>query len=176
MLDLPAALRAELKDPAGPVYTDADALLEDAGRPLVAVGDVVTHHLLGETVPDVALIDGMTKRTAVDEAVDRSAFDRELRIENPAATLSEQLLEALVEALDGDESTVIVVEGEEDLAAVPAIAIAPDGASVVYGQPDEGMVLATVDAETRAAMRDFLARMEGDREGAWRILGIERTD
>ncbi len=172
MLDLPEALRAELKDPVGPVYTDAAALLEAAGRPLVAVGDVVTDHLLRETIPDVALVVGMTKRTALDEEVDRSGFDREVRVENPAATLSADLLEALVEALGSEERTVIVVDGEEDLAAVPAIAVAPDGTSVVYGQPDEGMVHVRVDPETRAAMREFLARMEGDRAGARRVLGI----
>ncbi|WP_368409263.1 GTP-dependent dephospho-CoA kinase family protein [Halomarina litorea] len=173
MLDLPTALRAELKDPVGPVYTDPVALLAEAGRPLVSVGDVVTEYLLRETTPHVALVDGMTKRTALDEEVDRSAFDREVHVENPAATLSSDLLEALVDALRSDESTVIVVDGEEDLAAVPAIAVAPEGSSVVYGQPDEGMVLVTVGPETRAAMRAFLARMEGDRAGAWRALGID---
>ena len=33
--------------------------------------------------------------------------------------------------------------------------------------------LPTVDEGTRAAMRDFLARMEGDRTDAWRTLGID---
>jgi len=175
VLELPDALRAELKEPAGPLYTDVAALLADADRPLIAVGDVVTGHLLTETVPDVALVDGKTEREALADAetVDRTAFDRVVRVSNPAAALSEDLLVALADAIDSEAETLLVVEGEEDLAAVPAIAAAPDGASVVYGQPGEGMVLATVDAETRTAMREFLARMEGDPAGARRALGID---
>lgn len=177
MLELPDALRAELKDPVGPVYTDPAALLADAGRPLIAVGDVVTAHLLTETTPDVALVDGKTEREALadDRRVDRDAFDRVVYVRNPAATLSEELLVELADALADDAATLLVVEGEEDLAAVPAIAAAPSGASVVYGQPGEGMVLAAVDTETRAAMLEFLERMEGDPQGARRALGIAQN-
>jgi uncharacterized protein (UPF0218 family) len=176
VLELPDALRAELKDPVGPVYTDPAALLADAGRPLIAVGDVVTAHLLTETTPDVALVDGKTEREALadDRRVDRDAFDRVVHVRNPAATLSEELLAQLADALGDDAATLLVVEGEEDLAAVPAIAAAPSGASVVYGQPGEGMVLAAVDSETRAAMLEFIERMEGDPRGARRALGIAR--
>lgn len=170
MLSLPDALRSELKEPSGPIYTDPQSILEATGTPIIAVGDVVTDHLLSVTVPYVACVDGLTKRTALDESVDLSPFDQRLDVENPAATLSEGLLEALRAALDADETTVIVVDGEEDLVAVPAIVAAPLGASVVYGQPDEGMVLATVDEELTVEMRDLLSRMEGDHETALGIL------
>ncbi|WP_254545596.1 GTP-dependent dephospho-CoA kinase family protein [Halomarina pelagica] len=174
MLRLPDALRADLKDPVGPIYTDPSTLLADAGDgPLIAVGDVVTEHLLRETVPDVALVDGQTKRTPLDERVDLSPFDREVRVENPAATLSRDLLVALREGLAGGETVAVVVDGEEDLAAVPAIAVAPLGATVVYGQPDEGMVLVVVDETVRADMREFLGRMEGDVVAAEAALGFE---
>jgi hypothetical protein len=175
MLDLPDALRTELKEPAGPLHTDAADLLVDAGRPLVAVGDVVTRHLLTETTPDVALVDGRTEREALAAAdrVDPETFDDVVRVENPAATLSRALLTALADALDAEATTLLVVDGEEDLAAVPAVAAAPDGASVVYGQPDEGMVHVRVDEESRAAMRGLLDRMDGDREGAYAVLGVE---
>lgn len=170
MLSLPDSLRSELKEPSGPIYTDPQLMLEAAGFPIIAVGDVVTDHLLSETVPNVACVDGMTKRTTLDESVELSSFDHRIDVENPAATLSEELLEALGAALDADGTTVIVVDGEEDLVAVPAIVAAPLGASVVYGQPDEGMVLATVDEELTVEMRDLLSRMDGDHETALAIL------
>jgi uncharacterized protein (UPF0218 family) len=170
VLILPDALRSELKEPSGPIYTDPQTMLEAAGTPIIAVGDVVTDHLLSVTVPHVASVDGLTKRTALDESVDLSPFDHRIDVENPAATLTEPLLKALSEALDADGATVIVVDGEEDLVAVPAIVAAPSGASVVYGQPDEGMVLATVDEELTAKMRDLLSRMEGDHGAALEIL------
>ena len=176
VVELQQSLRSELKEPLGPLYTDADELLAASGRPLVAVGDVVTCHLLdADETPDVALVDERTKRSAVDETVaetiaDAEGFNRELPVSNPAATLTADLLSALREALDTDEATLIRVDGEEDLAALPAVAIATDSASVVYGQPGEGMVLVTVDDQSRSRTRELLDRMAGDTDRLWAIL------
>ncbi|RRJ27820.1 GTP-dependent dephospho-CoA kinase family protein [Halocatena pleomorpha] len=175
MLTLPRSLRAELKDPLGPVYTDPEALFETAGTPIVAVGDVVTEHLLSVTTPSVALVDGQTKRTPLDTPVDLTPFDRKHAVENPAATLSREMLETLSQAIDDGETTAIVVDGEEDLAALPAIIAAPLGASVVYGQPDAGMVLVTVEEQTRSTVCELLTRMDGDHEAVLGLLeGAER--
>jgi Uncharacterized protein conserved in archaea len=118
-------------------------MLAAAGEPLVTVGDVVTYHVLeAGVVPFVALVDDRTERTAVDDRVaDRVAaatFDREVTATNPAATLTAELLSALRAALDSDETTLVGVDGEEDLATLPAVVAAPANGSVVYGQPGEG--------------------------------------
>lgn len=177
VVTLQQSLRGELKEPFGPLYTDAETLLTDVTGPLLAVGDIVTYHLVRTgQVPDVALVDGHTKRSAVEdhvqEAIDSGVFDREVRVSNPPATLSADLLTALRDALDADGSTIVVVDGEEDLAALPAIVAAPTGASVVYGQPDEGMVLVACDAETVDEVRDLLARMDGNTDRLWELLGL----
>lgn len=166
-LSLPAALRHELKDPMGPIETDAERLLEAVDGPLIAVGDVVTYHLLqADRRPDVALVDGQTKREAVDAGIDRVVRNVEgghtLCVTNPPGVLTESLLTALANALETHEPTTIFVDGEEDLAVLPALLAAPDGASVVYGQPDEGMVHVVVDVSTRARARDLLERFDGD--------------
>lgn len=176
MLSLPRSLRPELKEPLGPVYTDPQVLVDDAGTPIVAVGDVVTDHLLSVLTPSVALVDGQTKRTPLETPVDLSPFDRRLTVENPAATLSRTLLEALVESVDADETTAIVVDGEEDLATLPAVVATPSGGSVVYGQPGVGMVLTTVDASTQAHVRELLTRMDGDHGTALQLLGVSEHD
>jgi uncharacterized protein (UPF0218 family) len=165
LAELPDELRSELKEPLGAVYTDVEALLADAGDPIVAVGDMVTYHLIrADRWPDVALVDGKTKREAVErevaEAID--GFDHRLDLVNPAATLTDELLAALVDALGRPGTVVLTVEGEEDLAALPAVLAAPDGAAVVYGQPNEGMVLATADGALRERSRELLTAMEGD--------------
>jgi uncharacterized protein (UPF0218 family) len=180
VVELQQQLRSELKDPLGPIYTGADELLADSSPPLIAVGDIVTYHLtqVGRT-PDVALVDGRTKRSAVDdhiqEAIDGDRFDREVRVTNPPGTLSAGLLSALREAIDAadETSTVIVVDGEEDLAALPAVVAAPTGASVVYGQPDEGMVLVDCGGEAVDRMFSLLAQMEGSTGRLWDLLGVD---
>lgn len=175
LLELPEHLRAELKDPLGGIYADADALLSAGGDPVVAVGDIVTYHLLrADRRPDVAVIDGKTEREAVEREVLEAieGFDRTVEVENPPATLTADLLGELRAAVERDGTTVVDVDGEEDLAALPAVLVAPDGASVVYGQPDEGMVLGLVDDGLRTRVRDLLDRMAGDHERAYEILGL----
>ncbi|WP_172977335.1 GTP-dependent dephospho-CoA kinase family protein [Halosegnis longus] len=173
MLELPADLRSELKDPLGPIYQDADELLAAAGEPVVAVGDIVTYHLLeAGYYPALALVDGKTKRERVRESVREATtgFDARIELESPAGALSEAILEVLTAERDGP--TLVEVLGEEDLAALPAVLVLPDRASVVYGQPDEGMVLATVTPELREQVRELLDSFVGNHERAYEILGV----
>ena len=169
-------MRGELKEPLGPVFTDTERLLAAVEGPLVAVGDIVTYHFEQAGVtPDVAVVDGLTKRETVDAEIRAAVPDDADRItvENPAGTLSADLLTALRHALDSEAETVIAVDGEEDLVALPAILAAPLGASVVYGQPDEGMVHVTVTEEIRAEMADLLGRMDGNVSRLTEILRVD---
>lgn len=173
LLELPADLRSELKEPLGPIYQDADELLAAAGEPVVAVGDIVTYHLLeAGYYPALALVDGKTKRERVRESVREATtgFGERIELESPAGALSAAILEALVAERGG--STLVEVLGEEDLAALPAVLVLPDGASVVYGQPDQGMVLATVTPELREQVRELLDSFVGNHERAYEILGV----
>jgi uncharacterized protein (UPF0218 family) len=176
VLTLPPELRSAFKEPFGPVFSDAEPLLSDAGRPIVAVGDVVTYHLReAGHEPHVAVIDGRTEREAVTEEI-RSALsdagDRRIEVVNEPAELSRELLLAIRDAVDAEENTLLLVEGEEDLATLPAVLATPLGGSVVYGQPGEGMVLIDVTEENRATMRDLLVRFDGDADAALATLGL----
>ena len=188
MLSLPAALRSELKDPLGEVFTDPAALLSaaDTHSPdathstLISVGDVVTARLLeADRQPDVAAIDGRTEREPIDDEIDAildGLTGRRVRVENESATLSESLLTALRDGIRGETDHVTIsVDGEEDLAALPAIVIADTGSSVVYGQPGEGMVHVAVDDAVTETARDLLARFDGDTDAALTLLDAEET-
>lgn len=184
MLTLPEGLRDAFREPLGPVYTDAEVLLArvDEARtthdapdaPIVAVGDVVSYHLReAGCEPDVSLVDGRTEREAVDPEIRSTlagAGDRRVSVENPAGKLSSELFAALRDALDAGDSVVIDVVGEEDLAALPAIAAAPAGSSVVYGQPGEGMVHVVVTGDTAAEARALLRQFDGDVDAALAVL------
>ncbi|WP_224333663.1 GTP-dependent dephospho-CoA kinase family protein [Haloprofundus halobius] len=176
MLRLPDDLRGAFKEPLGPVYTDTERLLSETEGPIIAVGDVVTYHLrTADRDPDVAVVDGKTKREAVGDGIRRvlSGDNPRIEVENPAATLSRELLAALRDAVARDENTVVVVtEGEEDLATLPAILVAPVGSLVVYGQPDEGMVGVAVTPEAKAEARELMAQFEGDTEAGFETLGV----
>ena len=179
MLSLPSDLRGAFKDPFGPVYTDAAALLDDAGRPVIAVGDVVTYHLLeAGHRPAVAVVDGRTEREAVDEKVRETVSDHETvrKVANPPGALETSLLTALADAVNAESPITIVVDGEEDLATLPGVLVAPLGGTVVYGQPGEGMVSVAVTDGAKAEMRSLLREFEGDVAGALAALGVDGTD
>jgi len=184
VLALPDSLRSAFKEPFGPVHTDTEQLLsaveETAAEsdtdapPLIAVGDVVSYHLCtGGRQPDVMLIDGKTEREAVDSEIETRLAEPPgtvKTVHNPPAELSEELLVTLRAAIDADEPVTIRVDGEEDLATLPAIVAAPLGSSVVYGQPGEGMVhVAVTDAQRRDG-RQLLAQFDGDTDGALAIV------
>lgn len=178
---LPESMRGELKEPLGGVTTDVDEeRLRGDGR-VVAVGDMVAHHLIeGGVVPDVAVVDGRTKREEVDEEVVESwsALPIFRRVENEPGTVSRGLVVALREALgeEGEREDVLVeVEGEEDLAVLPALVLADEGDTVLYGQPGEGMVYVEVNSEKSAHALDLLRRMDGDEGALERALGLRNS-
>ncbi|MFB6229447.1 MAG: GTP-dependent dephospho-CoA kinase family protein [Halobacteriales archaeon] len=170
-LELPKSLRADLKEPLGPVETDVETLLASIDGPLITVGDIVTYHIEAAGVsPAVALFDDRTEREPVAEEIEAALSNADASVANPAGTLTHELLSAIRAAIDDDAPVAIRVAGEEDLATLPAIVAAPDGASVAYGQPGEGMVHVRVTPETRSRARDLLERMDGDPEHALTVL------
>ena len=176
VLVLPDELRAAFKDPMGRVYTDPARLRGELGTPVVAVGDVVTRHLTDAGArPDLAVVDWVTERERLP-AADRpgiEGYDGRIDVANPAAVLTGDLLAAIGEGIERDGTTVIVVDGEEDLVTLPALVAAPTDASVVYGQPGEGMVHVPVDDAASGRARDLLGRMDGDHDRLWELLGVE---
>lgn len=176
VLTLPDEMRAAFKDPLGPVYTDANRLREELGNPVIAVGDVVTRHLTqADARPNLAVIDWVTEREELTETErpDIDGYDERIDVTNPAAVLTDDLLRALQMGVEQDGTTVIVVDGEEDLATLPALVVAPDGASIVYGQPGEGMVHVRIDNGVKERARELLSRMDGDHDRLWNTLGVE---
>ncbi|HLE97053.1 MAG TPA: DUF359 domain-containing protein [Candidatus Thermoplasmatota archaeon] len=175
MYTLPDHLRPALAEPLGPVLPDEEGVARAAaaaerGTVVVAVGDVTTARLLaGGVVPRVMVVDGRTKRGEPTPGL--ATWLRSLsatpvvRVSNPPARITEELWRTLATALasatgGAKGATIIEVDGEEDLAALPAALLAPDGALVCYGQPDRGMVVATVDDALRNRVRKFLSQME----------------
>lgn len=175
VLTLPEDARGEFKDPFGPVFTEVDDLLAAHSPPIVTVGDIVTFHFeQADHQPAVAFVDGRTKREQAPDAVRAELDDRPNRVDvwNPAGVITADLLGAIGDALEVDDPTTIVVDGEEDLATVPVVLVAPPGSTVVYGQPDEGMVAIDVTEDNRESFRDLLSTFDGDVERALELLGV----
>ena len=163
-LILPEAMRAELARPLGRVLRGSSFL--DAarrGKPLVAVGDVVTATLIrAERPPDIAIVDFRTKRAQTPESQRLLATSpgKVVKVSNPAGRIAASAWRAVREAFKSGGRVRVEVRGEEDLLALVAIALAPDGAAIAYGQPGEGAVVVRVDAKARGLVKSILERMQ----------------
>lgn len=156
MLILPEEHRKLFKDPFGVLYRSMDEILPlIEGKEVYTVGDVVTHNLRKKGItPAVAVVDGYTMRSPCSRM---PVTDGEsLQVKNPAGTLTDDLVRALEHAVRNPPTTVIV-DGEEDLAVIPLVLNAHDGAIVLYGQPHQGVVFRTIDSEARKAAQRLLA-------------------
>jgi len=170
LLLLPDELRSSLKEPLGRLYKgnglECITAMEKEllfAKKVVAIGDMTAFYLLkASIVPDLLVVDNKTKRMQVSdhitEMLDHESY-KTIRVKNPAATISKDLIDLIQDSLNSDEHVKIVVEGEEDLATLPAILCAPMGSVVVYGQPDEGSVLVNVTPERKLYIEEFMKRM-----------------
>lgn len=170
LLILPDELRSLLKEPLGRLcrgdglecVSAMETELRIASK-IVAVGDMTAFYLLkASIVPDLLVVDNKTKRMPVSdhvlESLEHESYKTKM-VKSPAATLSYDLIELIRRSLEGEERIKIVVEGEEDLATLPAILYAPMGSVVVYGQPNEGSVIVDVTAERKRHIEEFMKQM-----------------
>lgn len=127
---------------------------------IVSVGDRVTETLgkLGR-VPDVQIVDSRENRREREPPDVPHA--RSIRVRNPPATITDDAIRGIEEAFRGKKPARVLVDGEEDLLAIPAVVFAPISAIVLYGQPGVGIVIVRVSAASRARNRALLAEMAG---------------
>ncbi len=163
-------LRVVLKDPLGQLVPNEERtksrLDQLISLPLVVVGDVsATVMSKMGYVPALILVDNHTKRGKEIPTLIVSPT-RIIKVVNPAGMLGGELFEAMEEAIraieigEVDGTILIEVEGEEDLSTLAAIKLLPEGSTVVYGQPDAGLVVVNVDDEIKKRINEMLQEME----------------
>ncbi len=165
---LPETLRGELARPRGTLVKgkedEVSKRVSDFVRKrglckVITVGDVVTRSMVSAGVkPDLSIIDGKTLRGPKEKI--NYAVDKTYRLVNPAGLIAADAWKAIGKALKDNRKIMIVVEGEEDLLGIPVVLLAPTGSLMLYGQPNEGIVIVEVNNEVRKITRDMLSRME----------------
>lgn len=82
------------------------------------------------------------------------------KVSNPPGLITDELWDAIEESYGSQKKVRIEVDGEEDLAALPAIYLAPSGTNVLYGLPSRGIVLVKVGNDEKDKVLSFLKKME----------------
>jgi uncharacterized protein (UPF0218 family) len=160
--------RTKLKEPFGILIQGSfdqttikiKELLETEKPPkLISVGDVVSRNLHQHNIePSLTIIDNKSLRTKM--VPERIAIEKTVHVNNPQGTITQEAVIAIKEAIEKNEHTHIVVDGEEDLLTLIAVLYAPEKAFVVYGQPHSGIVVVKVTSESKARAMEVLKAMK----------------
>ena len=82
-----------------------------------------------------------------------------LSCRNPPGEITEESMQIIQKAFSCESPVRITVDGEEDLLVIPACVFAPENSVVMYGQPNEGLVIVTITPEIRAKVQKILDAM-----------------
>lgn len=125
---------------------------------LILVGDTVARNAIQMGMkPDVVVIDNKEKRQ--NAAPFEFPAQHIFKTESAAGTIESQAWQAVAEAV-GVGGSMVEVIGEEDLLALVAVLSAPDSSLVVYGQPDQGIVLVRVSVDKKKEIDRIIEQME----------------
>jgi pantetheine-phosphate adenylyltransferase len=160
---MPENLRPVLQKPLGKIYKSVGAILESPKKPLmvIAVGDIIVDSLLKSGIdPDVKIIDFRSRRKRTDLFAKRQSFKKGPSLINNPGTInlktSEIIKEKIESALYKKNKSWVVVEGEEDLLALPAILFAPLNSLVLYGHWQLGIIAVKIDEKIKKKAREIL--------------------
>jgi len=161
-LQLPDDLRDQLKKPLGNLISDNDPNRENiikknsAESIIITVGDRTTENMLQLGLkPQVQIIDGLEKRDQCLVPAD-DTVNTKLSCKNPPGEITQESIQTIQKAFSSDPPIRIIVDGEEDLLVIPVCIAAPENSVVMYGQPNEGLVIVHITPEIRAKVQKIL--------------------
>ena len=161
-MQLPNDLRDQLKNPLGNLIKDNDIDKENiikeisAESVLITVGDRTTENMLQLGLkPQIQIIDGLEKRNQRIVPTD-DAVNTNLSCRNPPGEITEESIQVIQKAFSCEPPVRITVDGEEDLLVLPVCMYTPEGSVVMYGQPNEGLVIVHITPEIRAKVQKIL--------------------
>jgi len=164
-LKLTEDIRAQLKTPFGDLIHDNDTNKESiikhffAESIVITVGDRTTENILQLGLnPQVQIIDCLEKRGKRSAPINGD-INTKLSCKNPSGEITEESIQVIKKAFSSEPPVRIIVDGEEDLLVIPVCILAPENSVVMYGQPNEGLVIVEITPEIRAKVQKILDTM-----------------
>jgi len=162
---LPDSLRDQLKIPLGILLPESQADKTNIKKHLsensyiITVGDRTTEKMIEfGLIPSLQIIDSKEKRAKREPPKLSNAT--ELIVDNPAAEITTQSIDIIKKAFTMQPPVRLSVNGEEDLLVIPVCIYAPENAIILYGQPNEGLVIVKITPEIRNKTQKLLDSME----------------
>ena len=166
MLVLPEDLRDKLKEPLGHLVDEQGLLklIKDENY-IVSVGDLVTFTLLKNNIkPIICIVDYILERKEYSSEMKQKIQDfgrKHINVKNPPGVITDELWNAIESVYKNLEKgpLCIEIEGEEDLAALAAIYMAPPYVTIIYGLPNKGVVIVKANEANKRKVKEILDKM-----------------
>ena len=164
-MKLPENLRDQLKIPLGDLIKEENVNKENiltkiGSEPIViTVGDRTTENMINLGImPQIQIVDGLEKRNQRLVPKD-DTINTNLSCKNPPGEITEESTQVIQKAFSCKLPVRIIVAGEEDLLVLSVCILAPENSVVMYGQPNEGLVIIHITPEIRAKVQKILDAM-----------------
>ena len=163
---LPENLRNELKVPLGKLILNSSSEKENyirsvySEKVVITVGDATSELLIGMgLIPLLHIVDGQEKREKCSTPSANST-NTELTVKNNPGEISLESFNLIKNIFNQKPPIRLLVDGEEDLLVLPVCLFAPENSVVMYGQPNEGLVIAEINDEVRAKVQKIVNQMK----------------
>ena len=166
ILSLPDNLRDTLQKPLGRVFINTKQtvrfLTEKDPSMIITVGDVITKALIKENIiPGLQIIDHKKQRQEIPAKFRIPEIVSSIKAKNAAGRISRTAVIAVNQALINYQKSrtpqQLIISGEEDLLALPAVLMTPLDSIILYGQPKKGVVTIMVDI----ALKEYFSQIIG---------------
>ncbi|MGN6349502.1 MAG: GTP-dependent dephospho-CoA kinase family protein [Candidatus Nitrosocosmicus sp.] len=127
---------------------------------IVTVGDTTTDKLLNfGFIPNLSIIDNKEKRILIDTPIEYDV-EKKIYCENKPGEISEQVIDIIKEITVIDFNRIqIIIDGEEDLLALPLFMLSPNNWTIFYGQPNFGLVVVEIDQALREKAKSIFNKV-----------------
>ncbi|HEY6537219.1 MAG TPA: DUF359 domain-containing protein [Candidatus Nitrosocosmicus sp.] len=155
-----------LKEPFGILIPDSEitkekifSFIKDSEK-IVTVGDTTTKKFLDfGFIPNLSIIDNKEKRIAISDPI-KYCVDDKIFCKNKPGELNIRVIDIVKKLISLDFDKIqIIIDGEEDIVALPLFVNAPDNWTIFYGQPNEGMVIVKMGERTRERALDIFNKV-----------------
>ncbi len=171
MLRVKESQRTTLSKPIGKLYEGKGPDLIKGineirnAKIFVAIGDLVSlYSFQAGFEPDVVIIDFKTERSELN-GKEKKLLEKFIEkyniieVKNPQGHITEELVEALFKAIKVGK-TCIIVDGEEDMSALPLALILPENSLILFGIPKKGILAYTVTDKDKILISRIIEEME----------------
>ena len=163
---LPTNLRNELKIPLGKLIPDSSSDKESYIRKIysekvvITIGDATSQLLLDMgLVPLLHIVDGQEKRQKRSPPL-ADSINTEITVKNNAGEISDESFNLIKNIFEENPPIRLMVDGEEDLLVLPVCLFAPKNSAIMYGQPNEGLVITEITNEIREKVQKIVNQMK----------------